>query len=615
MRLINTASPPSDPKGKLALYSGLDVLSLFEINESLDRLLSPASREVYNFELRLQVPLLEMSFNGLFVDQAERERLTTEHEQELKKVESTLHRLCEAIGFYDWYIDLSIERFASVTYLDPSSLPRSWDEWLALPLQWRRQVKTIDPNALAWFHKQLRSFSVPFNGNSPDQKLLLFYDFFGHEGNTIAQDLSWPSHLFNKSHGLDEIKARNQKGDYLPSTDRAAMEKIIERGNDADERSASYWARPFAACCLEIADYKKVLGFLRCKLENGYFKYSFGTTTETGRLASRENAQGYGSNSQNISPRLRSILCAEPGYKIAALDYEQIESRIVGAICYRLFGAANYLNATECGDLHTLCCSLVWPDLGWPEEFTIDYINKYGPFPKELIKAAKALANTPFYRDFTRRDLVKRLSHGSNYMGKPQHMAKLTHIPLSLVQHFQSVYFAAFPELPKWHRWVPEQVQTLGEITTFLGRPRKFFGRPTDEATIREAVAYEPQSIAADYTNRALLRIYQTQVEGLPIKLHLQKHDEISFRYLEELESQVVPAVQALMNEHITLTTPDGTPRNWFVPADTLVGWNLGFRQVKKDGSIVNPDGLTKFPDTRQRQQVNPNNLLTRRFG
>jgi hypothetical protein len=900
----------------LALYSGLDTLTLFEIRESIDQLLTPASRAIYEFELKLQAPLLEMSFAGLLVDHSERERLTREHEAELHKVEKILHELCLASGYYDWYLEQAIAKFYSTCGINPNELPRSWPEWVSTSIQWRRMMKANFPEPLAAYQKALRSFGPPyiigdetsaaFNGASPAQKLRLFYDFFGHEGNSAAQP---GPHLFNKSHGIDEIKSRNSKGDFAPAADRAALEKLLERGNNAMEKDAAYWARPFVQCCLEIADLSKTLGFLKCKLERGYFKYSYGTTTTTGRLSSRENAQGFGcfpvgtaqvltetgwlpieavvsgtrilqwtgnrlewaaaepyktyfsgdlqtftgkrmqcsvtpdhrlacrtragffyeapantvftkakeadliisgaftqgkntiprlvvalladgclvypktrywrvnlkkprklirfrllcqeahieykevespagytqfylktpldwpldwgvwvtnltascmtslldelaywdgtahktattfytaklhravwiqtlahiaqrsasigqyentggfsklgsyqyqvyikhktvvrvakvrtrqvayqgevycvtvpssfflvkqfgqifvsgnSNSQNVTPRLRTILCTEPGYKFAALDYSQIESRIVGAICFRLFGAEDYLNVGECGDQHTFCCSLVWPDLPWPSEFTFDYIRKYGAFPNDILKAAKALVDKDkFYRDFTRRDLVKRLSHGTNYYGQARHMAKQTHIDLALVQHFQSAYFAAFPEIKKWHRWIAEQVQTTGEITTMLGRPRKFFGRPTDDATLREAIAYEPQSVCADYTNTALLHLYQQQIaRTLPIYLCLQRHDDITFKFLEPDEQQVVPAAQAIMEQHITLTGPSGS-RNWFVPAEAKVGWNLGYKSPK------NPDGLSAFPDVRTRTTLNPNDLLKRRI-
>ena len=105
-------------------------------------------------------------------------------------------------------------------------------------------------------------------------------------------------------------------------------------------------AAPFAKVCLDIADVVKSLGFLRCKLENGYFRASFGAVTETGRLASRQNAMGYGSNAQNVTPKLRHILSTPPGWKSAAPDYEQIESRNVGAICFVRFGDTAYLNAS-----------------------------------------------------------------------------------------------------------------------------------------------------------------------------------------------------------------------------------------------------------------------------
>ena len=596
MRIIHTNAPlPTDTLGKLALYSGMDNLTLFEIRDGLAKLMDDKREAVYRFEMELQSSLLDMSLNGIPVDEGARRNLIKQHNAEQSQLASLINEMLEAIGYFDYYIRQAKAEYAHATDKPAALLPDSWDEWLQIPIGQRREYKAANPTALAKFHKALKEFGAPFNPNSPIQKLRLFYHFFGVDKNLTAEEYFFdPPWL--RTYGISEYKSRNTKGEYTPAADREALEKII-RASSSGPQYASFWAAPFAYICLALADISKTLGFLNCKLEKGYFKASFGAVTETGRLSSRQNAQGFGSNAQNITPKLRHILIAPPGYKLAAPDYEQIESRNVGAICFTRFGADAYLNASECGDLHTLVASMVWEDLPWPEDFTLDYLRKYGAFPKEIIKAAKAIANKPFYRHFSYRDAVKRLGHGSNYTGKPGHMSMLTHIPKHLVEHFQSAYFEAFPEIPQWHQWVATQVQTEGEIVTLFNRPRRFFGRPTDDATIRVAVAYEPQSMAADYTNRALLTLHKQAITGgLAIELFLQKHDEIGFRFKEDKEMEVIEQVRKIMEATHTLTSPAGTQRQWVVPTEFESGWNLGRM------TDTNPDGLS-HPDPSRRRK------------
>jgi hypothetical protein len=498
--------------------------------------------------------------------------------------------MLEAIGYFDYYRNMAVVEFAScVAPLSP--LPLTWDEWLELPLPVRRAYKEADPEALAAYQKSLKEFSAPFNPVSPAQKLRLFYHFFGSPANTTAAPYFF-SPPWLKTYGIHEYKSRNVKGEYTPAVDREALEKIIKASDDT--RYAAHWAAPFAHVCLAISDLSKSLGFLNCKLEHGLFKASFGAVTETGRLASRQNAQGFGSNAQNVTPKLRHIFVAPPGEKFIVVDYAQIESRIVAAICFRLFGLKNYIAGTESGDLHSLAASMVWPDLAWPEEFTIEQCIKHGPFPKDMLKAAKKLASAPFYRGKSRRDVSKTLGHGTSYCGKPPQMSKHSHIEVKLIEHYQQVFFEAFPEIAKWHRWVVEQVQTKGEITTMLGRTRRFFGRPNDDATIREAVAYEPQSVAADYCNRALVRLHNLGNE-FPGVIRLSKHDELVVSCEESLEEQVLSIMTKEMEEHITLIAPDGDRRDWFVPAECESGWNLGRK------SESNPNGIAHPLDGRER--------------
>lgn len=51
MQIINTAAPlPSDTLSQLAVYSGLDVLTLFEIKDGLSALMDENRWKTYEFE-------------------------------------------------------------------------------------------------------------------------------------------------------------------------------------------------------------------------------------------------------------------------------------------------------------------------------------------------------------------------------------------------------------------------------------------------------------------------------------------------------------------------------------------------------------------------------------
>ena len=590
MQIINTSTSVSTSTlDKLSLYSGLDVLTLFEIKDGLMPLMDSNRLAVYNFEMELQAPLLSMSFVGIPVDESARREMVTQFTQEQTHLTTLINRMLQAIGYFDYYREMAVKEFS--TYVDYTPLPLTWDEWLQLPIGTRRAFKEAAPEALVKFQKALKEYSEHFNPVSPSQKLKLFYHFFGSPANTTAEPYffqpPWP-----KTHGIPEYKSRNVKGEYTPAVDREALEKIIKAAGD--EKLAATVAAPFAHVCLAISDLSKSLGFLNCKLEKGLFKASFGAVTETGRLASRQNAQGFGSNAQNVTPKLRHIFIAPPGEKFVVCDYAQIESRIVAAICFRLFGLENYIAATESGDLHSLAASMVWPDLAWPQDFTIEWCIKHGAFPKDLLKAAKKLASAPFYRGKSRRDVSKTLGHGTSYCGKPPQMSKHSHIEIKLIEHYQAVFFEAFPEIAKWHRWVAEQVQTVGEITTMLGRTRRFFGRPNDDSTIREAVAYEPQSVAADYCNRALLRLHNMG-NKFPAVIRLSKHDELVVSCKEADEELVLDIMREQMEERIMLTAPNGKRREWFVPAEAESGWNLGRKGDSNPNGIGHPlDGRTR---------------------
>jgi DNA polymerase I-like protein with 3'-5' exonuclease and polymerase domains len=374
------------------------------------------------------------------------------------------------------------------------------------------------------------------------------------------------------------------KGVRRLSVNREALEKL----------DAYLYARPFINIILGIRDLGKQLEVFESAIDSdGRFRAAYNIAgTETGRPSSSENAFGTGRNAQNIAPGLRYVFESDEGKRLCVIDLEQVEARDVGYFCGCLFGDWAYLDACESGDLHTSNARRIWPELG--------FTGQIGP--------DRAIADRTFYREFTYRDMAKRGSHLSNYMGTAWTASRSLKVPLGIMEDFQARYcrgdgargiVPAFPSIPRWWQWTAERLQTTRELTTPFGRRRHFFGRPGDDTTLREAIAFLPQSTTADRMNLGLWRIWRHMPE---VELLAQTYDSVTFQYSEELdESEVIRRALELIR--VPLVAPNG--RTFVVPGEAKVGWNWGGRvdeedqaKARRDGKKVprlNPNGLTKF--------------------
>lgn len=394
--------------------------------------------------------------------------------------------------------------------------------------------------------------------------------------------LNWRSpdqlkRLFYKVLNLPEIKKRRTNGPTV-TVDREALEKL----------SNHFYAEPIVSHLLLMRDIAKKISTLKTEIDpDGRMRTSINIAgTETGRFSSSYTETGIGGNLQNIEEALRKIYEADPGMKFAYIDLEQAESRAVGAIEWNLFHDGRYLDACESGDLHTSVCRLAWSNLPWTGD----------------LKKDKEVAETPFYRQHTHRHMAKVLGHGTNYAGQPYTMSKHTKLEASIIKEFQAKYFTAFPSHLKWHESVAATVLSEGRITTMLGRRRYFWGRRSDPTTIREAVAFEPQSMIADILNRGMLQVWRLGI----CQLLLQIHDAILIQYPEDQEDIILP--KALEAIKVPVELAHG--RTLVIPSEAKVGWNwAGF---DKD----NPNGLQKYrgpgSDNRKRHIRTATSVLDR---
>lgn len=390
---------------------------------------------------------------------------------------------------------------------------------------------------------------IEFNWRSPKQLLELFYVVLA----------------------LPPIKKRNSKGIYAPTVDRDALERL----------DVHFYAQPIIAHILALRDIGKKIGVLKTEIDSdGRMRTSYNIAgTTTGRFSSSLGDFGTGGNLQNIEQRLRSVFIADEGYKFAYIDLEQAESRLVGAIEWNLFKDARYLDACESGDLHTTVCCLAWREqLTWTGD----------------IKRDREIAEQPFYRQHSYRHMAKVLGHGTNYNGKPFTMAKHTKLDQKLIAQFQDKYFAAFPAHRQWHARVAQELYVNGFLTSVSGRRRWFFGRRNDDATIREAIAFDPQGSVGDILNRGMLEVWRTS----QCQLLLQIHDAILVQYPEHQEPEILPKILATIKVPVQLKHD----RTLVIPSEAKIGWNWG-----EWDAGTNPDGLVKYsptkPDARRRSR------------
>lgn len=393
------------------------------------------------------------------------------------------------------------------------------------------------------------------NWNSPIQLQRLFYDVMG----------------------LPPIKSKGKI-----TTNRDALEKLQKH----------FLAIPICRHILALRELGKKIGVLKTGIDrDGRMRTSYNIAgTTTGRLSSSLSDFGTGTNLQNIEELLREVFIADPGQKMGYVDKEQAESRLVGALCWNLFGESAYLDACESGDLHTVVCRMAWKDLPWTGDLARD----------------KIIAEQPFYRMYSYRYMAKRLGHGTNYRGKPFTMAQQTKVDRPVIEEFQFRYFQAFPEIKKWHEWVEQQINDNGVLTTLTGRRRWFFGRRDDDKTIRGAIAYDPQGSIGDVLNHGMIQIWRAD----QVKLLLQIHDALVFQFPEAQEAEIMARVLELIPYSIELKNG----RVLHIPSDVKSGWNWRPYDDEKPG--LNPDGLKKYKgrDDRQRQRKPTTSILDRRF-
>ncbi|HCG8567457.1 DNA polymerase I [Vibrio parahaemolyticus] len=251
--------------------------------------------------------------------------------------------------------------------------------------------------------------------------------------------------------------------------------------------------------------------------------------TATGRLSSTDP------NLQNIpirneeGRRIRQAFVAPAGYKILAVDYSQIELRIMA----HLSGDQALLDAFRDGkDIHAATAAEI---MG----VSIDQVSS------EQRRRAKAV-------NFG-------LIYGMSAFG----LAKQLGIPRGEAQAYMDKYFERYPGVMQYMEDTRSAAADKGYVETIFGRrlhlPEiKSRNGMRRKAAERAAINAPMQGTAADIIKKAMLLVDQwIQEEGNGrIKLLMQVHDELVFEVEESSLSEIESKVQKLMESAAELKVP-----------------------------------------------------------
>ncbi|MGF1683027.1 DNA polymerase I [Photobacterium minamisatsumaniensis] len=262
--------------------------------------------------------------------------------------------------------------------------------------------------------------------------------------------------------------------------------------------------------------------------------------TATGRLSSSDP------NLQNIpvrneeGRRIRQAFIAPTGYKILAVDYSQVELRIMA----HLSGDETLLSAFRDGkDIHAATAAEI---LGLPLESV----------SSEQRRRAKAI-NFGLIYGMSAFGLAKQLDMGRNE-----------------AQDYMNVYFERYPGVLEYMESTRSQASEQGYVETLFGRRLhlpdiKSRNGMRRKAAERAAINAPMQGTAADIIKRAMILVdewVEQQPEGR-VRLLMQVHDELVFE-VQESEVELVSAeVRQLMESAAELDVPliadAGMGDNW----------------------------------------------------
>ncbi len=246
----------------------------------------------------------------------------------------------------------------------------------------------------------------------------------------------------------------------------------------------------------------------------------------TGRLSSSNP------NLQNIPIRtetgreVRRAFIAPPGMCLLAVDYSQVELRIMAHVSHE----PTLLDAFEQGlDIHAATAAIV-------NNIPLDQVTK------------------------EQRIFAKRVNFGLLYGMGAFRLARDSDLTLAQANDFIRTYFARLPNVQVYLNNAKQIAYDMGYLTTLFGRRRTFPGlrernRNVQQQAEREAINMPIQGTAADIIKKAMNELHP-RLLAHNSRMILQVHDELVLEVPEDRVQEVAKVVVGVMEGAAELDAP-----------------------------------------------------------
>jgi len=289
--------------------------------------------------------------------------------------------------------------------------------------------------------------------------------------------------------------------------------------------------------------------------------------TSTARISSSDSVIGQGKNLQTVPVRPRpgeddynrlikqykKSFISDEGKVMWKRDYSQAEAMVVAYLAEDLQQIEDFKNGI---DIHCRTAEIL---------YNVPY--------DKVVEGYKS--GDPEW-DLRRNVLGKPTRHGFNYELGEVKLSQMfavagVDVPPSQCRKMLQAMAAAVPAVVRWKAEVAEELKRTRTITNSFGLRRTFFGI-IDNDTIREAIAFNPQSTVGQLLNFALERIYhESSILSEGTDLLLQIHDAVILQSNIDKVHQHTAIVEELMQIPLMIKG-----RELIIPSDLAIGPSWG---------------------------------------
>lgn len=246
------------------------------------------------------------------------------------------------------------------------------------------------------------------------------------------------------------------------------------------------------------------------------------------------------------SRRIRQLFVADEGRIFIAIDYSQIELRLLA----HFSEDENMLRAYREGvDIHAITASKVFK------------------LPLEKILEDEKAGGS------LERKKAKNVNFGISYLITAKGLADQIGCSEEEAQKVIDDYFNSFPKIKRFIDNTIAVTRKRGYAETILGRKRRLHHtiRSSDKATMREAerqaVNFVIQGSAADLIKKAIVDL-QLVLRKYDVHIRFQVHDELIFDAPADISREAVEEIRMVMANAIKLKVPievdvEIYPRRW----------------------------------------------------